>query len=93
MKVYVFIFICLGSTVPELSLEVKSAIPEKNWPFFAQFGGQSFPKEHLKIAHAEVEEFCNILRHEGVVVRRPEAMDYSKVNNKRITNKTNDICF
>ena len=26
-----------------------------------------------------MEEFCKILRHEGVVVRRPEAIDFSKV--------------
>ena len=72
--------------MPECSVEVKANTYEKNWPFFNQFGGQSFPKEHLKKGHAEVEEFCNILRHEGVVVRRPEAMDFSKVNN---TDKNN----
>ena len=65
---------------------MKACVPEKNWPFFAQLGGQSFPEEHLKKINEEVEEFCNILRHEGVVVRRPEAMDFSKVNN---TDKNN----
>ena len=58
---------------------MKANTYEKNWPFFRRFGGRSFPEEHLRKAHAEVEEFCKILRHEGVVVRRPEAIDFSKV--------------
>jgi len=31
----------------------------------------------LKKAVAEIEEMCNILRHEGVVVKRPEPIDWS----------------
>ena len=58
---------------------MKANTYEKNWPFFRRFGGRSFPEEHLRKAHSEVEEFCKILRHEGVVVRRPEAIDFSKV--------------
>ena len=68
-----------GATVPQFSVEVKANTYEKHWPFFHQFGGQSFPKEHLKKAAAEIEEFCNILRHEGVTVRRPEVLDFSQV--------------
>ena len=65
--------------MPELSVEVKAYTYEKNRPFFEQFGGKAFPKGHLKQAHAEVEELCNILRHEGVLVRRPEMMNFSEV--------------
>ena len=68
-----------GATVPKFTVEVKANTYEKNWPFFEQFGGQSFPKEHLKKAESEVEEFCNILHHEGVIVRRPDAMNFSEV--------------
>ncbi|XP_020609653.1 glycine amidinotransferase, mitochondrial-like isoform X1 [Orbicella faveolata] len=68
-----------GATVPQFSVEVKANTYEKNWPFFGQFGGQSFPKEHLKKAQVEIEEFCNILRHEGVTVRRPEVINFSEV--------------
>ena len=50
---------------------------EKHWPFYEKFGGQSFPADHLKKAVAEIEEMCNILRHEGVTVRRPEPIDWS----------------
>lgn len=74
--------VCLSiprATVPELTLEVKANNYERNYPFFKQFGGKFFPKEHLRKAHAEVEEFCNILRQEGVIVRRPEVMNFSEV--------------
>lgn len=50
---------------------------EKYWPFYQKYGGQTFPEEHLKKAITEIEEMCNILRHEGVVVRRPEPIDWS----------------
>lgn len=68
-----------GATVPQFSVEVKANTYEKHWPFFDKFGGRSFPKEHLKKAQVEIEEFCNILRNEGVTVRRPEAINFSEV--------------
>jgi len=78
-KTHTVLFFISGATVPQFSVEVKANTYEKNWPFFGQFGGQSFPKEHLKKAHMEIEEFCNILRHEGVIVRRPEVTNFSEV--------------
>ncbi|XP_068169594.1 glycine amidinotransferase, mitochondrial-like isoform X2 [Antennarius striatus] len=56
-----------NSHVPPLTVEVK------------KYGGHSFPEDHLKKAVAEIEELCNILRHEGVTVRRPELIDWSQV--------------
>lgn len=50
---------------------------EKYWPFYQKYGGQPFPADHLKKAVAEIEEMCNILRHEGVNVVRPEPIDWS----------------
>lgn len=50
---------------------------EKYWPFYQKYGGHTFPEGHLQKAIAEIEEMCNILRHEGVVVRRPEPIDWS----------------
>ncbi|KAJ7394402.1 hypothetical protein OS493_000211 [Desmophyllum pertusum] len=68
-----------GATVPRFSVDVKANTNVKHWPFFEKFGGQSWPKEHLNKARMEIEELCNILRHEGVIVRRPEAIDFSEV--------------
>lgn len=76
---HVILFFIPGATVPQFSVEVKANTYEKNWPFFGKFGGQSFPGEHLKKAQVEIEEFCNILRHEGVTVRRPEVINFSEV--------------
>jgi len=67
-----------GATVPQFTSEVKANTHEKHWDFYKKFGGRSFPQEHLVKAHAEIEEFCNILQHEGVIVRRPEPMDFQK---------------
>ena len=50
---------------------------EKYWPFFNKHGGQPFPSTHLAKAVAEIEELCNILRHEGVKVQRPDPIDFS----------------
>ena len=32
----------------------------------------------MQKAREEIEELCNILKHEGVIVRRPEKIDHSK---------------
>ncbi|XP_053478319.1 glycine amidinotransferase, mitochondrial-like [Ictalurus furcatus] len=66
-----------NARVPPFTVEVKANTYEKYWPFYQKYGGQTFPEEHLKKAITEIEEMCNILRHEGVVVRRPEPIDWS----------------
>ena len=43
--------------------------------FFSLSPGRTFPQEHLDKAVEEIEEICNILRHEGVTVRRPDIID------------------
>ncbi|XP_039269638.2 glycine amidinotransferase, mitochondrial-like isoform X2 [Styela clava] len=67
-----------GACVPTFSIEVKANTNQKYWGFYETNGGEPFPQEHVKQAIAEVEEFCNILRHEGVVVRRPDILDWSE---------------
>lgn len=66
-----------GATVPDFTVEVKANTYEKHWPFYKENGGKSFPKEHMKKAYAEIEEFCNILKQEGVTVQRPEPLDFA----------------
>uniref|UniRef100_A0A452IR14 Glycine amidinotransferase n=1 Tax=Gopherus agassizii TaxID=38772 RepID=A0A452IR14_9SAUR len=66
-----------NACVPPFSVEVKANTYEKNWEFYQKFGGQSFPRDHLKKAIAEIEEMCNILKMEGVIVKRPEPIDWS----------------
>ena len=68
-----------GATIPPMTIEVKANTNEQWWEFFQKNSGKPFPMEHLKNAVEEIEEMCNILRHEGVIVRRPEILDHSKV--------------
>ncbi|KAK3710666.1 hypothetical protein QZH41_011008, partial [Actinostola sp. cb2023] len=62
-----------------LSVEVKANTNHRHCNFFEKFGGHPFPRPHTEKAIEEIEEFCNILRHEGVTVRRPELIDFTEV--------------
>ncbi|XP_048375715.1 glycine amidinotransferase, mitochondrial [Sphaerodactylus townsendi] len=66
-----------NACVPPFSVEVKANTYEKYWGFYQKHGGQSFPQDHVQKAIAEIEEMCNILKMEGVVVKRPEPLDWS----------------
>lgn len=68
-----------GAVVPPLTIEVKATTNEKFWPFYSEYGGKPFPHEYLSRAEKEVAEFCNILQHEGVIVRRPDIQDFGMV--------------
>ncbi|XP_077986231.1 glycine amidinotransferase, mitochondrial-like [Glandiceps talaboti] len=67
-----------GAHIPPLTDEVKTNVNKKQWEFFASNEGNPFPREHMMKAYSEIEEFCNILQHEGVIVRRPDIVDHSK---------------
>ena len=66
-----------GACVPVLDPMVKACTHPKNWPFFAEHGGKPFPEELVTAAARQLEEFCNVLKGEGVVVRRPARVDFS----------------
>lgn len=68
-----------NATIPPFTAEVKATTHHKFWPFFEKNGGKPFPPKHVSKAIKEVEEFCRVLEHEGVVVRRPSIVDFSKV--------------
>merc|ERR1711931_613395 len=64
--------------VPPFTVEVKANTYETYWDFYQKHGGNPFPAPHLGKAVAEIEEFCNILRHEGVTVQRPDVMEWGE---------------
>ena len=64
--------------VPNFTIEVKANTHQKYWPFYQKYGGKPFPAEHIKKAVKQMDEFCKILEHEGVTVRRPNILDHSK---------------
>ncbi|XP_062505353.1 glycine amidinotransferase, mitochondrial-like [Corticium candelabrum] len=65
-----------GTYIPPYSLEVE-AICDDELSFYEKHAGQPFPRGAE--AESEVEEFCRVLEHEGVTVRRPDVQDQSFV--------------
>ena len=66
-----------GACVPKLTTEIKAYANNRDWTFYQEHGGKSFPRELVNQAELEIEELCRVLEHEGVTVRRPEPVDYS----------------
>ena len=64
--------------VPPLTVEVAATSYEHNHDFFVTNAGKPFPKEAMEKATAEVENFCEVLRQEGVTVRQPDVIDHGK---------------
>ena len=64
--------------VPPLTVETMATLDDRNHDFFKANGGKLFPKESMDKARAEVENFCEVLRQEGVTVRRPQVVDHGK---------------
>ena len=64
--------------VPPLTVEILATNNERNHDFFKANRGKPFPKEAIDKAQAEVENFCEVLRQEGVTVRRPDVIDHGK---------------
>ena len=64
-----------STCVPPLSTEMKWQVPVHERWFYEKYEGCRFPAEHIEKAVVEVEEFCNVLKHEGVIVRRPNLVD------------------
>jgi glycine amidinotransferase len=67
--------------VPEWHITLRATIPPKHWDWFKQNGGKPFPKEVLQAANQELDNLSAILEAEGVVVRRPEPVDWSESYN------------
>lgn len=68
-----------GATVPPLEPVLKACTYPKNWWFFEKNAGKLFPKELIEPAAKELEDFCHILQAEGVIVKRPEILDFTKI--------------
>jgi glycine amidinotransferase len=67
-----------GSSVPPWHITLQATMPPNQWRFFQQSGGKPFPKEQIEAGQKDLEEFVHILEAEGVTVRRPEPVCFSK---------------
>lgn len=67
-----------NATVPSWDVNIRATMPEEAWDYFAEHGGRPFSPPLVEVARQELEEFVRILEAEGVTVRRPDVVDYSR---------------
>lgn len=67
-----------GAAVPPWDAALAVTMPADQRAFFHANAGKSFPAERIAAARQDLEEFVHILEAEGVTVRRPEAMDFTR---------------
>lgn len=67
-----------GATVPQWHVALESTMPREQWAFFQQNQGKPFPSAQIEAARRDLEELVHILEAEGVRVRRPEPLDFSR---------------
>lgn len=67
-----------GATVPHWHMTLAATMPSEQRDFFLRNAGRSFPAERIDAARRDLEECVHILEQEGVRVRRPDAMDFSR---------------
>ena len=66
-----------GAYIPPHSLEVEAICDGELLSYYEKHAGQPFAR--VAEAESEVKEFCRVLEHEGVTVRRPDVQDQSFV--------------
>ncbi|KAJ9465676.1 Inosamine-phosphate amidinotransferase 1 [Diplonema papillatum] len=62
-----------GAAVPEWHVSGKAVWPPGQHQFFKDNQGRPFPPDLVARAASELEYLCEVLRGEGITVRRPEA--------------------
>jgi len=67
--------------VPDWHITLEATIPPQHWNWFKQNAGKPFPKELLLAVNQELDNLSAILEAEGVVVRRPDPVDWSQSYN------------
>jgi glycine amidinotransferase len=68
-----------GALIPPWDGIMEATLHKKElWDFHKQYGGTPWPQEFLQAAQNNLDEFVHILEAEGVTVRRPTLVDFSK---------------
>jgi len=67
-----------GASVPPWHVQLEATMPKGQWDFFRHHGGRPFPMEQVEAGKRDLEEFVHILQAEGVQVRRPQPVDFSR---------------
>lgn len=74
----VIVGVAEGATVPTLTQEVLAIMPDHAQWFFEKYGGKPFPDEMITKASIELDNLAKVLKDMGVIVRRPEIVDFTK---------------
>jgi len=67
-----------GACIPAWDTCLEATMPEEQRDFFRARTAQTFPPERIAAAERDLEEFVRVLEGEGVVVRRPDPVDFSR---------------
>jgi glycine amidinotransferase len=67
-----------GAAVPPWHISLQATMPPDAWDFYRHNGGGTFPADQVDMAREELDGFVEILRQEGVTVRRPDPADQSR---------------
>jgi glycine amidinotransferase len=67
-----------GACIPAWDVSLEATLPEEHRDFYRSRGGTPFPPEQIAAAERNLDELVRILTGEGVVVRRPDPIDYCK---------------
>jgi glycine amidinotransferase len=67
-----------GASVPPWHVTLKATMPAHQHDFYKRSGGRPFPRQQVEAARKDLLEFAQILEAEGVIVRWPDIVDFSK---------------
>jgi glycine amidinotransferase len=68
-----------GAMIPPWDVVMEATLHQKElWDFHQRYGGTPWPPEMLAAARKDLDAFVHILEAEGVTVRRPTPVDFSK---------------
>ncbi len=66
-----------GVAAPVLTHDMKTFIRKDYWDFYRQYGGKPYPIEMVQKAAKALDNLQEVLEGEGVVVRRPDPVNYA----------------
>ena len=67
-----------GAAVPPWDAMLEVTLPADQKAFFQRNAGRTFPPERIAAARRDLDELVHILEAEGVTVRRPEPLDFTR---------------
>lgn len=67
-----------GASIPEWHLQLESTMPDQFHDFYKKNGGKPFPQHQIGAAEKDLSELVEILKSEGVVVKRPDPINWCR---------------